>query len=482
MRTRLTRGIRLTFLLFFFNISAYPQSYLRKPQGAFMDDERLPGQISLQYNEFSDLLGGAVWEEAFDRWTRSGFSSARQESLGRFTPYFSSPHQFLFSEDRHRYPLEVLWLKWNLFIGLCRRIQNIHQEHQRPLLNLQPAHLRVYMAEAAEDCLPVRWGFSIDTSNLQLADRFIPPGMPADFPAPLFSPPPDAHPLYAPVLVRREGIEQRETATLLVRSTERMRDSPPGEVRGIVQAQLVSEPLKASDYSLGDLFLITPNLSEEDGEPLRIWASKRASAERGVLLEGVTESVSPSVWEQFEKARQKVFSHSEVVIYKSLHIPCDLYSLGMILFQTLLVNDQHEMEGVHQTISKTAEQLGLISFLLEDQEKQFLSRRLRFYLRKEEEVLSKKAILHRQQDRENGCDAVSDDLWTEALLIGFRLIQNRSEVPLDQIGNLMERVTADAERLGGRIKLELFGSRERNREILEACDLIRKELSDVRNG
>lgn len=447
-----------------------------------MDDERLPGQMSLQYDEFSDLLGGAVWDEAFDRRSRSGFSVARQQTLRPLASYFSSSPQFFFLEDRQRYALEVFWLKWNLFLGLCRRIQGIHQEHQRPLLNLQPALLRVTLAEATEPFLPVRWGFSLDTSNLRLADRMTLPGMPADFPAQLFSPPPDAHPLYSAPLVRRQGLEQGETATLLVRSTERMRDSPPGEVRGIVQAQLVSDHLKGADYSLGDLFLVTPNLSEEEGESLRIWASKRGSAERGVLLEGVTEPVSSAVWEQFEKARQKVFARSEVVIYKSLHVPCDLYSLGMILFRTLLVNDRQEIEGVYEAVRGTAEQLGPISLSLEEQERQFISRRLRFYLRKEAEVLSKNAVLHRQEERESGCEAIPDDLWTEALLIGFRLVQTRGDHPLDQLGDLMERVTADAERLGGRIKMELFGSRDRNREILEACDLIRKELSEVRNG
>jgi len=399
-----------------------------------------------------------------------------------FRRLFSSTRQFLFSDDRQRYPLEVFWLKWNLFVGLCRRIQRIHSEHQRPLLNLQPAHLRIKMTEATEAFMPVRWGFSLDTSNLQLADRFIPPGLPADVPAHLFSPPPDAHPLYSPAPVGRQGLERGETATLLVRSTERMRDSPAGKVRGIVQAQLVSDHLKGSDYSSGDLFRVTPPLLEEEAGALRLWASKRASAERGVLLEGVTEPVSPAVWEQFEKARQKVFSRSEVVVYKSLHIPCDLYSLGMILFRTLLVNDRQEFDGVSPTIVRMSEQLGPISFSLQEQEKQFLSRRLRFYLRKEGELLSKRAVLYREQERESGCDAIPDDLWTEALLSGFRLIQNRGEHPLDQMGRLMEPVAADAERLGGRIKLELFGSRERNREILEACDLIRKELSEVRNG
>jgi hypothetical protein len=43
-------------------------------------------------------------------------------------------------------------------------------------------------------------------------------------------------------------------------------------------------------------------------------------------------------------------------------------------------------------------------------------------------------------------------------------------------------VTGEAERLGERIKVELFGSRQRNREILEACDMVRAELAGVKKG
>ena len=447
-----------------------------------MEDERLQGQISLQYDEFSDLLGGAVWNELLDQWRRSGLSLGREQTLQPFAPRFSSPNQFLFLEDRQRYPLEVLWLKWNLFTGLCRRVQQIHREHQRPLLNLQPSLVRVRIAEATEDFLPVRWAFSLDTSHLQLAERLTPPNMPAAFAAQLFSPPPDAHPLYAPAPVRRQGVERKEGATVLIRSMERMRASQPGEVRGIVQAQLVSDQLRSSDYSPADAFLLTLHLPEMETEPIRIWAGKRASAERGVLLEGTLEPVIPAVWEQFEKARQKVFAHSEVTIYKSLHLPCDLYSLGMILFRLLLVNDRHDFEAVHPVVARTAESLGSILPSMSERDQKLLLRRVRFLFQKEGEALSRRAILYRQTDRESDGDCITDDLWTEALLIGFRLVRSPAEGDPDQSQKTIDRVVADAERLGGRIKMELFGSRQRNREILEACDLIRKELSEVRNG
>ncbi|TAK06654.1 MAG: hypothetical protein EPO39_08395 [Candidatus Manganitrophaceae bacterium] len=445
-----------------------------------MDDGRLQGQVSLQYDEFSDLLGGAVWDEAFHQWCRSGLSSGRRQNLPTLASRFSSPNQFLFSEDRQRYPLEVFWLKWNLFIGLCRRIQSIHQENQRPFLNLQPAHLPVQLSESTEDFLPARWVFSLDTSHLQLADRFAPPTMPADARAQLFSPPPDAHPLYTAPLLRQQGIEQRETATVLIRSMERMRASGGNEIRAIVQAQLVSEQLRSSDYSQGDLFLITLSLPEAEAEPVRIWAGKRASAERGILLDGTIEPVSPPVWGQFEKAKQKVFARAEVVIYKSLHLPCDLYSLGMILFRGLLVNERQDLATVHKVITRTAENLGPILPSLEDRDRKPLLRRLRFLFQKEGAALSKEALLYRPSD--NAGESIPDDLWIEALLIGFRLLRNQAEYDPNEPGTFMERIAAEGAHLSDRIKMELFGSRRRNREILEACDLIRKELSEVRNG
>ena len=444
-----------------------------------MGDRHSQGQISLQYDEFSDLLGGVEWGWAFDQWCRSTLSSGRRQNLRLFDSYFSSPHQFLFSEDRHRFPLELFWLKWNLITTLCRRIQSIHQEHQRPLLNLQPALLQVNMAETSENFLPARWAFSLDTTNLQLAERFTPPNMPSSFPAQLFTPPPDVHPLYSRALTIRGGIEQKEGVTLLIRSMERMRESGPGEVRGIVQAQLVSENLRSSDYSPADIFFVNLYLPDAEDGPIRIWAGKRASTERGMLLEGATEPIPPSHWERFQKARQKV-CRSEVVIYKSLHLSCDLYSLGMILFRTLLVNDQHDIEGVHQAINKIAEQIGPVLPSFEEKEDKLLSRKLRFYLRKEGEIFSKEALLYQVQEREKGCGSIPNDLWTEALLIGFRLIQNQGEWSADQIKEWTERLITKAERLGDHIKMELFGSSQRNREILEACDLLRNELHDAR--
>jgi len=469
----------LTFLLLFFNISANLRDIPLKALGDLMDDGRLQEQLSLQYDEFSDLLGGAEWNEAFERWCRSGLSIGRQQTLHSFSSRFSSPNQFLFLEDPRRYPLEIFWLKWNLLIALCRQIQSIHQEHQRPLLNLQPALLRVKLSDAAEAFLPVRWVFSLDLSSLQLAERFSPPNMPADVPAQLFSPPPDAHPQYTPELLARQGITQKESATILIRSMERMRVSREGEVRGIVQAQLISENFRSSDFSPGDLFLITLSLPEMDAEPIRIWTHKRASAERGVLLEGVIEPVAPPVWEQFEKARQKVFARSEVVIYRSLHLPCDLYSLGMILFRLLLVNDRCDFDAVHGVVGRVAESLGPMLPSLKGEDQKPLMRRLRFLFRKEGETLSKKALLYRQADRENGCDSIPDDLWTEALLTGFRLLRSQAEYDSNQPEKFLGRIIDEAEYLEKRIKMELFGSRQRNREILEACDLIRKELNEV---
>lgn len=438
--------------------------------------------IFLPYEGFIDLLGGASWEQTEEKWNRSNLTGKPRHS-GELDFHFSSRLQFLFQGDRTSYPLEIFWLKWNLFLGLYRRILKIHQEHKRPLLNLQPDYPRVQIFPTGEPFLPARWGFWVDTSHLTLAEPFAPPDLPSEVSAPLFLPPLDAHPLYAPRLVLQKEMKGREKATVLIRSIERFPDSPPEEVRGLVQIQLVSEHLKGSD-SPGDLFQVVLNPFETEGigegGEVRIWATKQTSSERGVLLHGVTQPVLPAVWQQFEKVRQKVFAHSEIVIYKGFTRSCDLYSLGMILIRTLLVNDQQGMDRLHPAVHKMAERVGPLLPALDEEGRRFALRRLRLCLPMEGDVFSKKAILYRTQDRENGCEAVRETLWAEALLIGFRLIQEGGKFSREPVADAIDPLLSEAQRLEQRIRLELFGSRERNREILEVCDRIRKEQGEAK--
>jgi hypothetical protein len=454
-------------------------------------DQTLPEPLCLQYDEFCDLLGGSGWDQAFERWTLSGLSPERQQILPAIKPFFSSSGQYLFSGDRAVFPLEVFWLKWNLFTSLCRKIGTIHREHRRPLLNLQPSHVRVTVPDSPGEFLPARWVFSLDTADLRVASPFEHPEMPSELASRLFFPPSDLHTIYSAPLVQHGALGDEETVTALIRSIERVREAKEGAVRGVVQTYLTSESIRAAEFSLADVFRVTLRFLEEGATPVHIWSSKEVSQERGLLLNGITDPVSPAVWECLEKARQKVFSRSGVAIYKSCHIPCDLFSLGMTLMRTLLVNDDQEMPEVEQGVRRVAEGIGGMVQKLGPLEGKILPKRLRVRLQEEGGLFSKGSLLYRREERGRGPESIPDEIWYDALLLGLRLLvwtpgfgfcENHGDYDIEHPEATMETVIGEAELLGDRIKTELFGSRRRNREILEACDLLRKELAGARKG
>ncbi|MBI3596647.1 MAG: hypothetical protein HY203_05790 [Nitrospirae bacterium] len=442
------------------------------------------------YDEFSDLLGGAAWNQVVERRLLEGLSTDRHQILLSLAPRFSSSGQFLFSGDKTgRYPLEVLWLKWNLVMSLCRELKTIHKELQRPCLNIQPTHVWVIIPDPTSDFLPMRWQFSVKVANLEPASLFLDQNIPTELAQRLYNTPQNPHGVYSAPVMRGRPLGYEETVTVLIRSMERIREPAKGSVRGILETQLISENIRSSEYSEMDIFRVTLNLPDEQASPIHVWATKAGSLERGLLLKGVTDPIDPSIWESLEKARQRVFSHSIAAIYTTYHVPCDLYSLGMMLLRTLLVNDEQDMSSVDQTARRIVERLEPMVQGLDPADHKTLSERLRIRLTEEGGLFSKDSILYRREEREAGCEAIPDHIWYDALVLAFRLVtwipgfsfcKNHGDYEIGNPHLPMEMVTGVVERLGDRIKIELFGSRQRNREILEACDLVREDLTKVK--
>ncbi|MBI3595525.1 MAG: hypothetical protein HY203_00040 [Nitrospirae bacterium] len=448
--------------------------------------------LYFHYDEFCDLLGGAVWDQVLERWFVAGLSSDRHQVLLSIADRFSSSRQFLFSGDRTGfYPLEVLWLKWNLFMVLCHKIKTFHKELQGPYLNVQPAHVWIVIPDLPGDFLPMRWQFSIKIADFESASPFLNPGIPTELARRLYNARENPSLVYTAPVMRGRPLGYEETATMLIRSMERIREPVKGAVRGILETHLISENIRPVEYSEMDIFLVTFRLPDEQASAIRVWATKSASLERGLLLKGVTDPIDPSLWERLEKARQSVFSHSIVSIYKTYHVPCDLYSLGMMLLRTLLVNNEQDMASVHETARRVVDRLEPMVQGLDQDDYKTLSARLRIRLREEGGLFSKDSVLYRHEEKGAGCEIIPDHLWYDALILAFQLVawipgfsfcKSHGDYELENPHLPMEKVAGAAERLGDRIKMELFGSRQRNREMLEACDLVREDLTKVKGG
>lgn len=446
--------------------------------------------LHFRYDEFCDLLGGADWDRALPCWRLSGLTPKRDRALASLSSRFSSPPQFLFSSPSKAHPLEVFWLKWGLFTRLCREVEAFHRGRRKPLLNIHPAGLSVRVSDSTVDFAPARWLFSLKIDEPTTASPVLDEDMPPEFRARFFSPAPDLEDVYQAPVLRETGPGRREEAAALIFSLEKIPQSKEEKVRGIVELNLISENIRPSDYSERDVFSVTIDLPDANAS-VRVWAGHAAPLERGLLVKGTTEPLSRSVWESLGKNRQKVFSHSKVILYKTRHVPCDLYGLGILLLRTLLVHDRQDLAAVDQTATRILNWLSPMARGIGPEENGIIAKRFRLRLKEEGDLFEKRSLLYASEERQRGAESVPDDLWSDALLLalrlatsipGFSFCKDHGDYDIENPQASMEKVTPRVEALGRRIKAELFEPGRRNREVLEACDLVLSEGFSVRDG
>lgn len=445
--------------------------------------------LLIHYDKYCDLLGGARWDQLFDPMLPSDLLIPDQAIQRDIASRFLSSDQFLYTDDiTGLYPLEILWLKWNLFTDLCKGILKFHADRRIPHLNIQPVNIWITIPDHVTDTLPARWIFGLRIPDSEISIPFRDPDMPVQYSPRLFCQPKDSQSLYAAPIIRKRSPGQEEDVTVLIRSKEKARKHQGSEIRAILQVHLISENIRPSEFSEMDVFRVILNFNDENIPPVNIWGGKVESTERGLPIRGDTDPITPAVWEALERESQSVFYKSKVKIYQSLHVPCDLYSLGMMLFRTFLVNDNQDFFMVEQIIHRIADSLEpMVQGLEPDRDKDILIRRLRTRLI-EERVFPKETALFRGEDRRlaEGCSFIQDDIWYEILLTGLRLItwipgfsfcRSHGDFDIENPQYSMDKVMRPVEALRKRIRIELFGSRQRNREVLEVCDIIRKEFT-----
>ncbi len=446
--------------------------------------------LYFHYDEYCDLAGGAPWEPSLERWFLSGLSPERRHALTHAAARYSSPRQFLFEEDlTGKYPLEVLWIKWNLFSQLSRDLLSFHRDHLRPHLGIRPFHVFITTPDKLGSFIPARWGVALNINRSAASPPYRNPEIPPDLASRLFDRPQDIQSAYSAPVIREKIQGQEERVTGLIRAMERIRETTGDAVRGILQVHIVSENIRPSEYTEMDVFRVDLSPSAEKGRPFTIWAGKITSSEHGLSLKGISDPVTPLEWEALERGSKNVFLNSKLVIYPTYHVPCDLYSLGMMLFRTLLVNDAQDFMTVTQAVHHIAGSLEpMVQGIEPDLERKILLKRFRTRLIEEGRVFLKDSILFQKEKRDQarGCYYVPDPIWFETLILAYRLTtfipkfsfcSHHGDYDPENPQVQMERVMRGVNRIAELIKIELFGSQRRNREVLEVCDLIRRQLS-----
>jgi hypothetical protein len=193
--------------------------------------------------------------------------------------------------------------------------------------------------------------------------------------------------------------------------------------------------------------------------------------ERGIVLSGVTDVLSPEVWKAFEEAGGQAMSDARAMVYRTFPPSCDLYSLGMLLFRALLGSDARRWERATATLPALLEGLAPAVQGLEPSDFYLLHVRIRERLCEWQDLFLPSGL--------------SDDLWWDALTVALRalsIIPGFSyAVPLspearssDNSG--VDALVQDVAHLASRARVELFEADDRDRTIQTACDRLLANL------
>jgi hypothetical protein len=419
----------------------------------------------LSWDTFCDLLDGVPWSAIEARLPLFSRADKATDDLGLFREQFAGPGQYFFDANLAQQGIEIFWLKLSLFNQLCRQVASFHTLTRCPLLTLDPAHILIAPPEQGSRHLPVRWGCTLTIQSSKEAPQSLVDDMPQEMASVLHAVPQDVDRCYVSPSVRAWPLGREVAATALIQSADLIPDEGETSVRGLVRIHVIADEIAAHTFSRHDVFRLILPLKVGKGTDVRVWARKVDVPERGIVLSGVTDVLSPEIWKTFDGASGHAMSDARAVVYRSFPTSSDLYSLGMVLLRALLGSDVRRWERVIATLPALLEGLAPAVQGVELSDFSVLHVRIR-------ERLCEQQDLFLQPD-------ISDDLWWDALTLALRALSTipgfSYAVPLSGEARSADHSAVDAllqdvAHLARRTRVELFEADERDRTIRAACD------------
>jgi len=445
----------------------------------------------LSWEHTCHLLGGERWKPLSLEGPSSSSAAPNQDSSPCLDEYFTHRPQFFFSTgNQPPWPLELFWLKWRLLTSLASNLYTYHATRHSPYLGLCPGRVNVEFPCLDDPTIPPRWSFLPTLSTQECATPYIPTlptPLPQHFPSALFQPPRCLDISFAHPWAQEFTLGQQESGTALIRSME---VSPPsaegaGTTHGLLTLYIYSDALSSKPFSDHDVFFIHLSPLSNTSRPLEMWARPIDSEDHGLLVQGICQPLPTADWEHFYQNRRESFTQSQVTIFCSFHVPCDVYSLGMMIFYVLLGGHRPEKwQAVTQLVPSLISSFEHLVQSVDPSDPFELGYALRRRLAEEGPVFSKAEVVSPPSSISTESGSIPDALWDEALVTAFQLISHLpglsfcshpGDCALDRPASTMERVLRKMESLGEGIRLDLFGSTLRNSEILGACKLLRQE-------
>ena len=453
--------------------------------------------LELHYDELVDLLGGASWKDVRARAVEQAGASGREHLLAPLDAALSSPFQWLHEHDpTGLFPLEVLRLKLIAFTQLCRALRDYHARFRKPHLDLGPRSVMASVPPPGTD-LPARWHFQVKIIDPGSAFALEAPGE-GELDGEALVPIVDAPPEYISPAVRQASLAREELFQLTVRALR-----PAGNLFDL-EVEAISPKRRIGDYRPGDVVRVRPASRAGWLEGAAVWGRvERPLAEGLALTLRTPKGASPT-----GSFRTPSDFEANVAFYKRFDIPCDLYSVGMLLFRTILVNDGQDSFAVEEAVRRALNKVNdAIAARGTGTDRLKIAGHLQWQMDVEKAVFGRHSVLYARKAREGRSaedagkepsptdprplNRIPPRLWSELVLLGFRFVSTipgfsyHGSAPEETRGRselIMDQALRDLDVLSARVHVELFSREARDMEIARACRELAGELEGPEAG
>ncbi len=445
---------------------------------SFYETELFPLAVQeLNFDEACTLFGGASWSEL----TKGGGFAAITPGRGRLiepiAPVLSAGRQFFYGDDDSGlFPLECLLLKLSLFRNVCEKVWSMHTSGKRPHLDLKPGHAMISFSGTPQ--VPARWGAALSLLDLGATS---PIGDGKDgTDGTVFRPPLEPDVVYSAPYMREDVFGKSELAHIIIRTSEPLPDSS-GKVRGRLEIDLMGQSLRARKMSLRDVMLISLPTPAQDGGTVNLTATLREQIDGGIRCLALTPLMDKSALSAIDAMTNRVIYDREVIFYRAFSVPCDIYSLGMMLFRALLVHDGQDILAISESVKYLVGKIDLAAPRGGSPDPRQVDLMVRDHLRGDARTFNRYSVLQTREKRASNRNSIPEDVWEELLVLafkmttsypGFSVCADNGDFEPESPGKATQRVLNQINNTVDRLWSELFGSQKLNREVLEVLDAI----------
>jgi hypothetical protein len=419
---------------------------------------------SFTWDEYIDLLDG----ESFDlligkKLSNPDFHATKRSLLDKFS---SSP-QYLF--DSSRRAAEVFWLKLNLCEAVCRHVADEHEHTCRSYGVLDPAHVQIEVRTNTPTALPLFWNISLTVGHAHDQDLTPFAQIPSEMTKGLQAMPVGADLNYAAPLLKQWSQGRELSATVIVQSADFIPNEDGSSASGLIRAHIVTDEIKARDFSEQDVFRILLPLETGRGLEMKAWARKVDTPECGIVVSGMTDPVTTGTWNSFTQRVGHARSDARIAVYRSFASAFDVYSCGMLLLRALVGSQPRRWARLIDVLPMLLDGLSPLVQGVEPGDHYTIHCRVQERLQEFEDLFQPQGISH--------------DVWWDTLIAAFRACSRVQGFGYGYDKPLTERNAArefaqDLANVARRARIELIDAGNRDALFARVCDQMLAETRD----